>query len=131
VTAAATAAAEDKVKAEAKAKEKEKDDGMKAQWMTFALCVLLVAGACSNDGRNATADAEQSTPAAADQKQADLTPEQLGELGAQIRKNPNDAKRLLTQHGLNEQTFEQAVRKVSEDPAASKRYAESYKKAGA
>jgi hypothetical protein len=33
--------------------------------------------------------------------------------------------------GLDEQKFEQAVRKVSEDPAAAKRYSESYKKAGA
>ena len=98
--------------------------------MALALCALLVAGACSNDESGATADANK-TPAVAAQQQADLTPEQLGELGAQIRKNPADAKRLLTERGLDEQKFEQAVRKVSEDPAAAKRYSESYKKAGA
>lgn len=97
---------------------------MKANWLTFALCALLLAGACSNDERAATAPA-------AGQQQAALTPEQLGELGAQIQKNPNDAQRLLAERGLNAQTFEQAVRKVAEDPAASKRYADSYKKAGA
>ncbi len=100
--------------------------------MALALCALLVAGACSNDEPRAAAGADTNkTPAVATQQQADLTPEQLGELGAQIRKNPADAKRLLSQRGLDEQKFEQTVRKVSEDPAAAKRYSESYKKAGA
>ena len=103
---------------------------MKTTSMALALCALLVAGACSNDETRATAGAPTNdTPAA--QQQAALTPEQLGELGAQISKNPNDAKRLLAERGLDEQKFEQAVRKVSEDPAAAKRYSESYKKAGA
>ena len=97
--------------------------------MALALCALLVAGACSNDQRDTAANTPAATPAAASQ-QADLTPEQLGTLGAEIRKNPNDAQRLLTQRGLDEQKFEQAVRKVSEDPAAAKRYREAYKKAG-
>ena len=106
---------------------------MKSTSVAFALCALLAAGACSND-QNQPAAADASTakaPAAASQQQAELTPEQLGELGAQIRNNPGDAQRLLTQRGLDEQKFEQAVRKVSEDPAAAKRYSESYKKAGA
>lgn len=107
---------------------------MRTPFTTLALCALLLAGACSND-KPATG-ASNTTPAAASQQQtaaapAELTPEQLGELGAQIRKNPNDAKQLLAQRGLDEQKFEQAVRKVSEDPAAAKRYSESYKKAGA
>jgi ABC-type enterochelin transport system substrate-binding protein len=101
--------------------------------MTLALCALLLAGACSNEQPAATAGS--STPAVASQQAAatpvELTPEQLGELGAQIRKSPADAQRLLAARGLDEQKFEQAVRKVSEDPAAAKRYSESYKKAGA
>lgn len=101
---------------------------MNAKWMTFALCALLLTGGCANDERAAATD---GSPAAAGQQQTALTPEQLGELGAQIRKNPDDAQRLLSARGLNEQSFEQAVRKVSEDPAAAKRYADSYKRAGA
>jgi hypothetical protein len=108
---------------------------MKTTSMTLALCALLFAGACSNDKPAATAETSGQTPAVATQQAAatpaQLTPEQLGELGAQIRKNPADAQRLLTQRGLDEQKFEQAVRKVAEDPAAAKRYSESYKKAGA
>ncbi|HYK05424.1 MAG TPA: hypothetical protein VE974_26975 [Thermoanaerobaculia bacterium] len=108
---------------------------MKTTFMTLALCALLLAGACSNDQPAATTGASSNTPAAAGQQAtaapAQLTPEQLGELGAEIRKNPADAQRLLSQRGLDEQKFEQAVRKVAEDPAAAKRYSESYKKAGA
>src|SRR5687768_13095154 len=106
---------------------------MKTTLMTLALCALLLAGGCSNDQPAAT-NASGSTPAVAGQQAAatpaELTPEQLGELGAQIRKSPADAKRLLSARGLDEQKFEQAVRKVAEDPAAAKRYSESYKKAG-
>lgn len=110
---------------------------MRSTAIAWTLCALLLAGACANDEKPAAASASgSSTPAAAapatqPQQQASLTPEQLGELGAEIRKNPADAQRLLSERGLNEQQFEQAVRKVSEDPAAAKRYAESYNKAGA
>jgi hypothetical protein len=94
--------------------------------IALALCALLLAGACSKDettiGTNTPA-----TPATEAAQQAELTPEQLGELGAEIKKNPNDAQRLLSEKGLTEQTFEQAIRKVSEDPAASQRYAAAYK----
>ncbi|MGH9419672.1 MAG: hypothetical protein ACRD3J_06850, partial [Thermoanaerobaculia bacterium] len=60
---------------------------------------------------------------------ATLTPEQLGELGAQIKKTPNDADKILADRGLNEQSFAAAVRKVSENPADAKRYATAYKSA--
>ena len=85
--------------------------------------------ACTSDEPAATAAAAPEASAASTAPmQAELTPEQLGELGAEIEKNPDAAQQLLTDRGLSEQTFEQAVRKVSEDPAASRRYAEAYKK---
>jgi hypothetical protein len=87
---------------------------------TAILLVLLASLAgCSND-RPATAAG--SAPVA----KSELTPEQLGELGARIRSNPSDAERLLSERGLDEKSFTAAVRKVSEDPAASKRYASAY-----
>lgn len=104
---------------------------MKANSIAFALCALLLMGACSNEPEQATNGAAAVETPAVTVAQSQLTPEQLGELGAEIQKNPDDAQRILSQRGLNEQTFEQAVRKVSEDPAASRKYAESYKKASA
>jgi hypothetical protein len=98
--------------------------------IAWALCAILL-GACSNEQPATNAGASNDAPAVATQQQTSLTPEQLGELGAQIKKNPNDAQRLLSEKGLNEQSFEQAIRKVAEDTAAAKRYSDSYKKAGA
>jgi hypothetical protein len=79
--------------------------------------------AASSGSYNATTSAQSSAPAAS------LSPEQLGTLGAQIKKQPNDADKILADHGLNEQQFAAAVRKVSENPADAKRYAAAYKSA--
>lgn len=98
---------------------------MKTTIRTLALAALLIASACSNDQNTSRAAVETaSTPVA----KQELTPEQLGELGAEIGKNPDDAKALLARRGLDEQTFEQAIRRIAESPDASKRYAESYRK---
>jgi hypothetical protein len=58
----------------------------------------------------------------------EMSPEQLGELGAQISKDSSKAKELLSQHGLDEKSFEAKIRKVTEDPEASKRYAAAFEK---
>ncbi|HEX7150041.1 MAG TPA: hypothetical protein VF618_01040 [Thermoanaerobaculia bacterium] len=89
--------------------------------------LLLTTAACNRTA--APSVAQQGQPAAVAQAEA-LAPEQLGELGGQIRKDPARAQQLLAQHGLTEESFEQAVRKVAEDPAASKKYADAFKKAG-
>lgn len=102
---------------------------MKTKLIALSFCGVLLLPACSNDEGAATnATAPEVSASTNVESQADLTPEQLGELGAEIEKNPDAAQQLLTERGLNEQTFEQAVRKVSEDPAAARRYAEAYKK---
>lgn len=70
--------------------------------------------------------AEQST-SSAPVSAADLTAEQLGELGARIKKNPGDAGKLLSERGLTEESFEKAIRKVTEDKDASLRYAAAFR----
>jgi Flp pilus assembly protein TadD len=97
-----------------------------------AIVMLVLVSGCKNNPSSMTAStgsdttttsAQSSTPAAS------LSPEQLGTLGAQIKKQPNDAEKILADHGLNEQQFAAAVRKVSENPADAKRYATAYKSA--
>jgi hypothetical protein len=100
---------------------------MKSISAVVAIVALTLTIGCRNQP-SSTSNSSSSQPAVA---QASLTPEELGELGAAIRKSPNDAQRLLSDHGLSEESFEQAVRKVAEDPAASKRYTAAYHKAGA
>ena len=102
---------------------------MKPIYLALLLSALLFAGACSDESRTSVATTEPATTQAA--QSANLTPEELGELGAKIEKQPGDAEKILSEKGLNEESFEQAIRKVAEDPEASKRYAVSYKRAKA
>lgn len=89
---------------------------------------LLVFAGCKNqsneNGTASNADTSNATVA-----QSNLTPEDLGQIGAKIKKHPKDANQILSERGLTEQSFEQAVRKVAESPDQSKRYAAAYKKA--
>lgn len=92
------------------------------------LLALTLAGACNQKSTESASAPVQQEPVA---QTANLSPEQLGELGAQIRKNPDRANQFLTQHGLTRESFEKAIRDVTENPDASRRYAAAYKKAGA
>jgi hypothetical protein len=105
---------------------------MKTLLTSSAIVMLVLAAGCKNNpsstaassgSENATTSAQSSAPAAS------LSPEQLGTLGAQIKKQPNDADKLLAERGLDEQSFAAAIRKVSEDPAQAKRYTTAYKRA--
>ena len=97
--------------------------------IALVLTVALFA-ACGNEQTQTTAKetAAAQQPAVTS---ANLTPEELGELGAQIRKEPARADEILARRGMNQQSFEKAIREVTENPDASKRYAESYRKASA
>lgn len=96
--------------------------------ITAATLALFLFIACG-DRETATSTATTSSPAAA--TAATLTPEELGELGAKIQKEPARANELLSERGLTEESFEKAIRDVTENAEASKRYAAAYKKAGA
>ena len=98
---------------------------MRMSWIALALCALLLAGGCKQSTETGAVSGDPSVA------QSSLTPEQLGEIGAKIKKQPNEAEKILSDHGLTEESFETAIRKVSEDPQASKRYAEAYKRASA
>lgn len=100
--------------------------------ITFVLILSCALMACSNDNKSEAASgasAGVSTPAVAANQE--LTPEQLGTIGAQIAKNSTQATQILSQHGLDAKTFEAKIRKVTEDPEASRRYAAAYEKAKA
>ena len=97
--------------------------------MAISLAVVLAFAACG------AKDQQAATTPGTTQQQASaatpMTPEDLGELGAKIRKSPDRADELLRERGLTEKTFETEIRKVTENPAASKRYAAAYKRASA
>jgi hypothetical protein len=104
---------------------------MRKLLIPVAIVTLVITASCKNNASSTTA-AQSDTAATAAQSSSSgssLSPEQLGSLGAQIKKQPNDADKLLAEHGLNEQSFAAAVRKVSESPADAKRYTAAYKSA--
>jgi hypothetical protein len=105
---------------------------MKRSLLGIALCASLIAcGGSKTDQTASTTSATTTSPAvtAPTANASALTPEQLGQLGALINKQPANADKLLADQGLTQATFEAAIRKVSSDPAASKRYAAAYKSA--
>ena len=94
-----------------------------------ATLLSLALVACNNNSDQPSSAATPANEAVV--AKANLTPEQLGAIGAEIRKSPDQAKQILARHNMDEASFEQAIRDVTENTDASKRYAEAYRKAGA
>ena len=59
-----------------------------------------------------------------------LTAEELGVVGAEIRRSPERAEQILSERELDEKRFEAAIRKVAADPDASQRYRTAFQEAG-
>lgn len=96
---------------------------------TLALTAMLSLAACQQkQTATVAATAEPTAQTVAAQK---LTPEQLGELGGLISNTPDRASELLAQHNMTRESFEKAIREVTENVDASKRYAAAYKKTSA
>lgn len=55
----------------------------------------------------------------------ELSPEQLGELGAQIYNSANDAPRFLSEAGISEEEFRRQIHQLSLDPEKAHRYREA------
>lgn len=107
---------------------------MRKQFTIIAAFLVVIAAGCKNDqtaSNSASQPASKSAPNLSNTtaQASALSPEDLGTLGAQIKKQPNDADKLLADKGLNEQSFAAAIRKVSENPDSAKRYTAAYKKA--
>src|ERR1043165_7351034 len=107
---------------------------MRKQFTIIAAFLVVLAAGCRNQQTASNTESQpvsKSAPnlSASSAQAAALSPEDLGTLGAQIKKQPNNADKLLADKGLNEQSFAAAIRKVSENPDSAKRYTAAYKKA--
>ena len=105
----------------------ERIDAMRKTSIALATLALVVVLDCKKTENASYTSTPSSTPSVA--QATNLSPEELGKLGAEIKKHPKEANKLLSEKGLTEQAFTQAVRKVAESPEDSKRYAQAYKKA--
>lgn len=100
---------------------------MKANAIIIGAFTLLLLAGCKNQSTttsNQPATSQETTASA----QAATSPEELGSLGAQIKAHPSEAKKILADRGMTEESFEKAIRNVSSDPTLSKRYAAAYKR---
>ena len=108
---------------------------MRKQLTIIATFLVVLAAGCKNNNQQTAAangvpaNAPNASSVTNNTQASTLSPEDLGTLGAQIKKQPNDADKLLADKGLNEQSFAAAIRKVSENPDSAKRYTAAYKKA--
>jgi membrane-bound lytic murein transglycosylase len=95
---------------------------------TLCLTLMLSLAACQQKQAATVTTNEPPAQVTTTAQAVALTPEQLGELGAQIKNAPARADELLAHHNLTRESFEKAVRDVTENVDASKRYAAAYKK---
>jgi hypothetical protein len=102
---------------------------MKANWIAAGAMALVLLGGCKQKTTQETVVTPTTTEKTSTTVVTNMTPEELGQLGAEIKKKPGEAKRILSEHGLDEQSFEKAIRKVSSNIEESRRYAAAYKKA--
>jgi hypothetical protein len=104
---------------------------MKRSFLAIALAAVVFAiPGCRNETVVDTETTTAATSTDAPITQVSIDPEQLGEIGAQIRERPHEAQSILAGRGLTEEEFEQLVRRVTEDPEASKKYAAAYNRTG-
>lgn len=87
------------------------------------LPILLVLGSACAEGGGGPASSQPATAAG-------LSAEELGVVGAEIRRSPERAAQILAERGLDEERFEEAIREVSSDPEASARYHHAFQQAG-
>lgn len=102
---------------------------MSTKWIAAGALALLLLGGCKQKTTTETVATPTTTSSTSTTVVTNMTPEELGQLGAEIKKKPGEAKRILSEHGLDEASFEKAIRKVSSSVEESRRYAAAYKKA--
>src|SRR5438045_1203849 len=105
----------------------ERIEAMRKISIALAAFALIVVLGCKKTETSSYTSTPSNTPSVA--QTTNLSPEELGKLGAEIKKHPKDAGKILSDKGLTQEQFEQAVRKVAESPSDSKKYADAYKKA--
>ena len=54
------------------------------------------------------------------------SPETLGEIGAELNRNPDRKDAILSSHDITMEEFREALRRIAEDPELSERYEEGF-----
>ncbi len=89
---------------------------MAGLWVTM----LLLGAACGGEQESV---AVIDSPA---EEVVALSPEKLGQLGVQLEAEPDRIEEILAEQGLTLDTYEAAIRRITENPGDARRYAEAY-----
>jgi hypothetical protein len=87
--------------------------------LTALLPLGLATAACQDEPTTAGTAAE---PVDA----RELPPDELGRIGARLHAAPDDAETILEEEGVTWEDFQAAVREVSADVDAARRYSEAF-----
>src|SRR5438876_656171 len=79
---------------------------MRTNWIVTGALALLVLGGCKQRTTTETVETPTTTSSTSTTVVTNMTPEELGQLGAEIKKKPAEAKRILSEHGLDEASSE-------------------------
>lgn len=101
-------------------KDMERINAMRKISIAIAALTLILAIGCKNQNQPAStnADNNSSNNSIASQQTTNMSPEDLGKLGAEIKKHPGDAQKLLSDKGLTEQPVRAGRAKSRRKPGA-------------
>src|SRR5688572_30472788 len=86
------------------------------------LLVILLASGCREERVEPVTTQQHGPP-------THLSPEDLGALTAQIRKQPTRAQEVLAKRGLTKEQFQEGMRTVAENREYARRYTAAYERA--
>jgi hypothetical protein len=88
--------------------------------------IALFAVAMTGCNKEATVATPTESTTSVNASASATSPEELGRLAARIKQQPDNAKKLIADHGLTEEQFEDAIRKTAEDPEKARQYAKAF-----
>ena len=94
--------------------------------MKRILAIVLFGVAMIGCNKEATISTSTDSTTSVDASATATSPEELGRLAARIKQQPDNAKKLIADHGLTEEQFEDAIRKTAEDPEKARAYAKAF-----
>ncbi len=93
---------------------------MKTITRTLLAALLLSLGIFGAACQDEVATTSESVDA------GELSPDELGRIGARLHEAPDDAEAILADEGITWEDYQEAVRQVSADVESAQRYSEAF-----
>jgi hypothetical protein len=97
---------------------------MKTITRTLLAALLLSLGIFGAACQDEVATSDSTTAESVDA--GELSPDELGRIGARLHEAPDDAEAILADEGITWEDYQAAVREVSADVESAQRYSEAF-----